>query len=68
MDFGDGSGTFIWTRENSPDLWSHAYSQAGNFIITVVVTGVYDKYVQTETVNVIVTETVTLTDPVEIIW
>ena len=33
----------------------------------MVVTGVYDMYVQTETAKVIVTETVTATDPVEII-
>ena len=67
VDFGDGSGISTWTRENAQDLWRHSYSQAGNFIITVVVTGVYDLFVQTDTVNVIVTETVTATDPVEII-
>ena len=67
VDFGDGSGISVWTRENSQDLWRHAYSQAGNFVVTVVVTGVYDMYVQTETAKVIVTETVTATDPVEII-
>ena len=58
VDYGDGSGISIWTRENAQDLWRHAYSQAGTFTVTTVVTGVYDKAVQTKTVFITVTETV----------
>ena len=59
VDYGDGSGISTWTRENAQDLWRHAYSQAGTFTVTTVVTGVYDKVVQTKTVFITVTETVT---------
>ena len=59
VDYGDGSGVSIWTRENAQDLWRHSYSQAGTFTVTTVVTGVYDKAVQTKSVFITVTETVT---------
>ena len=59
VDYGDGSGISTWTRENAQDLWRHSYSQAGTFTVTTVVTGVYDKVVQTKTVFITVTETVT---------
>ena len=50
-----------------PNLYYLACYQAGTFTVTVVITGVYDKVVQTKTVSITVTETVTETDPVEII-
>lgn len=67
VDFGDGSGMTHWTRENTQDLWRHAYSRAGTYTISITAIGVYDKVVQRTSTLVIVTETVKATDQVEII-
>jgi PKD repeat protein len=39
VDFGDGSGTYVWTREDRQDVWSHIYSEPG--LYTVSVSGVF---------------------------
>ena len=36
VDYGDGSGSAIWTRENTQDLWRHAYVRAGTYNIAIV--------------------------------
>ncbi len=38
VDYGDGSGTVQWTRENAQDLWRHQYRQAGDYNIFVMST------------------------------
>ena len=36
VDYGDGSGQAEWTRENTQDLWRHAYVKAGTYNIAIV--------------------------------
>ena len=36
VDFGDGSGTQLWERENIQDVWTHSYSQPGIYTIYVM--------------------------------
>ena len=36
VDYGDGSGVALWTRENRQDLWRHAYVRAGIYNIAIV--------------------------------
>ena len=36
VDYGDGSGIAKWTRENTQDLWRHAYVRSGTYNIAIV--------------------------------
>ena len=36
VDYGDGSGSAVWTRERPINPWSHVYTRPGTFNIYVV--------------------------------
>ena len=35
VDYGDGSGSQVWTHDNQLNVFKHVYSQAGKFTISV---------------------------------
>ena len=67
VDYGDGSGIALWSRENPQDLWLHSYATAGTFTIMIIVNNVYGNAIQRVSKYIKVVETVTATDQVEVI-
>ena len=42
VNFGDGTGEQLWTREDPRDLWTHAYQLPGHYTVSVFVINEYD--------------------------
>ena len=42
VNFGDGTGEQLWTREDPRDLWTHVYQLPGHFTVSVFVINEYD--------------------------
>ena len=42
VNFGDGTGEQLWTREDPRDLWTHVYQVPGHFTVSVFVINEYD--------------------------
>lgn len=68
VDYGDGSGTALWTQYQRRDVWSHVYTTAGNYTIFVMSTHQYDRSSMTFEMNIVVYETIDdAVDTVEIV-
>ncbi|XP_059083429.1 uncharacterized protein LOC131880752, partial [Tigriopus californicus] len=68
VDYGDGSGTALWTQYERLDVWSHVYTTAGNYTIFVMATHQYDRSTLTFEMNIVVYEMIdSSNDIVEIV-
>jgi hypothetical protein len=42
INFGDGTGEQLWTREDPRDLWTHMYQLPGRYTVSVATVNEYD--------------------------